>query len=140
MSTPGAAWMSTSSLRPASSSSGLARCNPLELPIFTNLARMAATQCVVTSKSRRDMGQAAKSGGAAVLRDSVGSLQIRDNQSTQSLPYPERVSAGIQHSHNDESFVINVVIDAERKTFRQGTIMTIYDLVNASEVGQRFNV
>lgn len=38
VSAPGAAWLSTSSVRPASSSSGLAKRSPRELPILTSLA------------------------------------------------------------------------------------------------------
>jgi hypothetical protein len=86
------------------------------------------------------VGQAAELEGAAVLLDPVGRHQIGDNQSTQPLPYQERISAGIQHSHNDESVVLDVVVDAERKAFRQGTIVSIDDLVNASKVRQSFNI
>jgi len=43
--TPGAASISTSSASPATSSSGLARRIPLELPIFTSFARTTVTPC-----------------------------------------------------------------------------------------------
>jgi hypothetical protein len=48
--------------------------------------------------------------------------------------------ASIKQGHNGESFAFYIVVDAEWEALRQGTVVAIYNLVDAAEVGQRLNV
>ncbi len=46
----------------------------------------------------------------------------------------------IEHGYNGESFAIDVIVDAEWKALRQGTVVAIHNLVDAAEVIESFNI